>query len=87
MCDRVYLIHRRDKLRAKAYLVDAINNKENIIPLLNSEVLEICGYTKVDKLVLDDGRNIEVDGVFVAVGTLPQNELFKDLAETDERGF
>lgn len=87
MCDRVYLIHRRDKLRAKAYLVDAINNKENIISLLNSEVLEICGYTKVDKLVLDDGRNIEVDGVFVAVGTLPQNELFKDLAETDERGF
>lgn len=87
MCDRVYLIHRRDKLRAKAYLVDAINNKENIIPLLNSEVLEICGYTKVDKIVLNDGRNIEVDGVFVAVGTLPQNELFKDLAETDERGF
>lgn len=87
ICDRVYLIHRRDKLRAKAYLAEQVQKKENIIPLWNSEIVDIQGYTKVDKIVLKDGRIIEADGVFAAIGEVPQNDLFKDSTKTDDSGF
>lgn len=87
ICKRVYLIHRRDKLRANAYIAKAVTEKENIEPIWNSEVAEIKGEQTVESISLKDGRVLEVSGIFEAVGMSPQSELFDAVADRDENGF
>ena len=87
ICSKVYLIHRRDKLRANAILTNRITQKDNIEILWNSEISSICGDARVNKVVLKDGRDVALDGVFVSIGVLPVSETFVDVLETDNLGF
>ncbi len=91
LCEKVYLIHRRDKLRAGAYLEKKLLECKNIEILWNCNVDEIKGDSKIESLELryNDGNsnNLPVDGVFIAVGTTPKTELVKDIVELDESGY
>lgn len=87
LCQNVYLIHRRDRLRANAALSDKVLACDNIIPLWNSEVKSIDGDFKVNSVTLNDGRSFELDGVFIAVGIMPEGESFRNTVNTDENGF
>ncbi len=87
----VAMVHRRDELRAEIYLQKLLENKD--IPIIwNSEVEEIKGDQLVKSAVLHNrktGQKEEVftDGIFVAVGEVPSNQVAKDLGvEIDERG-
>ena len=82
---KVYLIHRNNTLNAEKVLVDRLKSKENVEFVLNSEVKEIIGENKVEGVILKDGRKIELDGVFVAIGEVPNAEPFKDLVKLNER--
>lgn len=91
-CKEVSLIHRRDRLRAeKAYEDEAREKKIKIH--FNKVVEEIKGNGKVETLVLKDtttGKKTElkVDGVFISIGEVPQNDLAKKLGvELDEKGY
>lgn len=91
-CERVYLIHRRDQLRAEeAYEHDA--KKANVEFLFNKIVEKINGKDKVESVIVKDTNNsetstISVDGVFVSIGVIPQNELAKKLGVTlDDGGY
>ncbi len=84
---KVYLIHRRDEFRASPIYVELAKNTENIEFVLNETVAEICGEMKVNALKLSSGRELAVDGVFAAVGTVPNTELVKDLLTLDEGGY
>lgn len=90
LCQKVYLIHRRDALRADAMLQKQMTEMENIEPILCAKVEEIRGETFVDSIVLSDTRDghtftLAVQGVFVTIGTTPNTELFSDkLALTDD---
>lgn len=88
----VYIIHRRDKLRADKIYQDKAFNTENIKFIWNSVVKEIKGDKKVNKLVLENREtgeviDFDVDGVFIFVGLLPVTQLFKDKIELDEYGY
>ena len=91
-CKEVYLVHRRDQLRAeKAYEDEA---KEKQVKIMLSKVVEkINGEQKVEHLDLKDtatGKKskIEIDGIFISIGEIPQNDLAKKLqVELDERGY
>ncbi len=79
LCEKVYLIHRRDKLRAGAYLEKKLFSCENVEILWNCNVAEILGDGKIESLKLsyNDGteKDLPINGVFIAVGTSPKTEL------------
>ncbi|KLO22319.1 MULTISPECIES: thioredoxin-disulfide reductase [unclassified Marinitoga] len=88
----VYIIHRRDKLRADKIYQDKAFNTANIKFIWNSVVKEIKGDKKVNQLVLENRENgevtnFDVDGVFVFVGLLPVTQLFKDKIKLDDYGY
>lgn len=89
LCKQVYLIHRRDTLRASRALQEQIFASQNITPIWNTTVQEVLGDNRVNGLaLLNSGKEstLTVDGVFVAVGVIPNNALFKDLPQ-DDQGF
>ena len=87
ICKTVYLIHRRDTLRADASLVQRILKTENITPVLNSQIKSIEGDEKVTGVWLNTEIHLDVDGVFVAVGIRPNSEPYTAAVACDEQGF
>ena len=91
-CDQVSLIHRRTEFRAHQYTLEAAQKRENIRFVLNSTVTEILGQDRVESVTLhnretgEDSR-LEVDGVFLAIGVAPDNEMFRGQLELDEGGY
>lgn len=92
LCKQVIVVHRRDEFRAAKSLLDKLEVKENVKILRNFVLTEIKGETKAESVILKNVKNNETqefltDGVFIAVGVSPQNELFKDIAQVDQAGF
>lgn len=92
ICKKVYLIHRREELRAEKILQDALMARENIEILWNSVAVEIQGKNTVDGLKIRNVKTQEesligTDGVFIAVGLAPNTDRFKDLTALDEGGY
>lgn len=89
---KVYLIHRRDELRATKVIQQRAFNNPKIEFIWNSNVVEIKGSTTIDAVVIKDVLNGEttllpVKGVFMYIGNKPNSELVKELVEVDERGY
>lgn len=90
ICEKVYLIHRRDTFRAQKVFTDRISAAENIEVLYNTTVEEILGEQKTEALLLQTAegeREIEVAAVFVAVGLVPDNARFSTLVSLDKAGY
>lgn len=92
ICRKVYLIHRRDQLRAAPALQEKVKEIPNVEILWDSVVTEICGEAQVSAVMvenkrLETQRELPVDGVFVAVGIEPNTELVKGLVELDDQGY
>lgn len=91
-CQKVYLVHRRDEFRGEKSLAKRLEEKENVEFVLSATVKDILGESMVEGLILHNKKTeedfqIEVSGVFVAIGHIPQNDRFKELVELDEGGF
>lgn len=90
-CKKVYLIHRRDSLRAAKVLQDELFALPNVEVMWNTRVTEIQGTEQVEALSLEDGagktQTLAVDGVFVAVGIHPDTEICRGLVACDENGY
>lgn len=86
ICEEVYLIHRRDELRGAKYLQDKVMSNDKIKILYSNEAEEIIGENKVEKLKLKSGKELDVDGVFIAVGLEPNSKLLDGIADM-ENGF
>ncbi len=92
LCKKVYLIHRRDEFRAARSLVSSLSGHENIEILYDTVVEKIVGNDQVESVRI---RNVKTDaeeelvlsGVFIAVGIKPNSELFREITETDEKGW
>ncbi len=84
---KVFIIYRRDKLRAEPINLRRMEAKENIEPILNANVVEIYGSEKVEGVKLDNGKDLALEGVFVEIGRTPRSELAKKLGvELNEAG-
>ena len=91
-CKKVYLVHRRDELRADKVLQDKLFKCANVEMVWDSVPTVIEGTDKVEDIKVhnvktDEEKTIAVDGVFIAVGILPNTEKFKGLVELDESGY
>lgn len=89
ICRRVYLVHRRKQLRAAKILQDSLWRKKNITFLPDTVVKEIRGKDKVESLVLDskEVQELNVDGVFIAIGMEPVTGFLKTTVALDEKGY
>jgi thioredoxin reductase (NADPH) len=90
----VYLVHRRDKLRASNIMADRVLSNPKIKPVWDSVVTEVLDPTKnkvtgvrVKNLKTGAESMIDCAGVFVAIGHLPNTQLFKGVITTDENGY
>lgn len=90
ICRKVYLIHRRDTLRASKVYLEPLK-KSNVEFVWNSQIKEILHEKKVTGVVVQDKegqrREIPCDGVFAAIGRIPDTELFKGQTELDSQGY
>lgn len=81
---KVYLIHRRNELRASDALIEQLNAKENIELILEANVAELRGEDKLQMIKLDNGRELEVTGLFESVGRIPNAESLIDGLNFDD---
>ena len=88
----VYIIHRRDELRAVKILQNRAFENKKIEFLWSSVIEEFIGQSKLEEIVIKNKKNnqkynLKVDGVFEYVGLKPNSELVKDLVKLDENNF
>lgn len=91
-CEKVYLIHRRDEFRGARILQERVKETENIELVLNSTVSEIRGEEQVSSLIVhnrieEKEQEIQVQGVFIAVGIQPNTTAAESIVEQDEQGY
>ena len=91
-CNKVYLVHRRDAVRGDAAAVKELESKENVEFVLNANVTKILGDKKVEGVEVTDKltgetRVIEAQGLFVAIGQMPENAAFQNLVDLDAGGY
>lgn len=91
-CKKVYLVHRREELRAEKTLQEKLFACENVEMVWNATVVHISGSEQVSSVTVQDVKNgeervLETDGVFIAVGIEPNTKIFQKLLELDEEGY
>ena len=89
---KVYLVHRRDQFRADKMVVDHALSNPKIVPVMDSVLESIEGSDIVEKIVVrnvktNEKREIPLSGVFIFIGTLPNDEYVHDLLQKDEGGW
>ena len=90
--DKVYLIHRRDELRASKVMAERVLTNEKIEPVWNSQVVDVLGDDKVNGIVIEDTitgdtRELPITGVFIAIGHDPRSELIAGQIDLDDEGY
>ncbi|NLI55659.1 thioredoxin-disulfide reductase [bacterium] len=90
--NKVYIIHRRDKLRAAQYLQEKAFKNSKIEFIFNSILKEIKGEKRVEKVIIQNIKEdriyeLNINGVFIYIGLTPNSNLFKDKINLDENGF
>lgn len=93
LCKKVTMLVRSDKFRASKIMEERVRKTTNIDILMNTETLEVLGDNQVvsgvkvfDKTTNEE-KTIPATGFFVAIGHIPNTEIFKDFVETDETGY
>ena len=87
LASKVYLIHRRDSFRASKIYVDALAKSTNIEFLANSSISELIADERVTGVRLADGRELEINGLFVSIGRRPASEIVAGQLELDAGGY
>ena len=92
ICKKVYLVHRRDTLRAEKYYAEALKKCENVEFLFDSILSEIMFGEKVSGAKIQNLKTGEIsefsaDGIFISIGRSPETALFRDELTLDESGY
>lgn len=92
LCNKVYLLVRKDEMRASKAMQDRVANTPNLEVLYNHELIGLEGDNVVEKAkiinnVTNEENELIVDGVFIAIGHKPNTDLFKGKLDMDETGY
>lgn len=92
IAEEVILIHRRDTLRATKVYHEPLMKQPNVKFLWNSAVEELLydkrlTGIKVKNLLTDEISSLDVDGIFVSVGRMPETQVFQDKVDIDDSGY
>lgn len=91
LAKEVYIIHRRDEYRGSVSLIEKLREQENIKEVLDSQVVELIGSSSLEAVRVKNNKDnaiteLNVQGIFVAVGNMPQTEIVKDVVAL-EKGY
>ena len=88
---KVYLIHRRNELRGEIQYQNELHKKDNVEIIYNSNIIKLIGNDILEAIEIEDNngnkKKININGLFIAVGQVPKNEIFKKLIELDDKGY
>ena len=91
IANKVYLIHRRNEFKVDNSQLEEIKEKNNVELILESRITKLNGKDFLESIEVTDKdgniKNINVSGLFIAVGKIPENENFKNLINMDEKGY
>lgn len=92
IAEKVYLVHRRDEFRADATNVKRVKSKKNVELVLDSVVTAIKGERFIQGIDVEnkktgEKRELKIDGLFVAIGQMPENDIFKDVVKLNKAGY
>lgn len=91
-CSKVYIIHRRDSFRGEEKLLETLKSKDNVEFVLNSVITSLNAQDNLKSITVEnketkETREIEVSGLFIAIGQMPENNIFSDVIDLDEKGY
>jgi thioredoxin reductase (NADPH) len=91
-CSKVYVIHRRDSFRADEAEVAKLKAKDNVEFVLNSTITRLIGEDELEGVevtnkISGESKILEVSGLFVAIGQMPDNNSFSSVVKLDEKGY
>lgn len=91
-CEQVYLIHRRDSFRGEDALAKQINEKDNVSVIYDSNVVKLNGNDMLESVVVENKNTketitLEVSGIFIAIGHVPDNKAFESFIDLDDGGY
>lgn len=92
LCKKVYVIHRRNEFRAAKSYINKLLSMENVEILWDSVVKEIKGAVQVEKISVknlktEETNDLDVDGIFIAVGNIPNSHVYKTAVAMDKSGY
>lgn len=92
ICEKVYLVHRRDTLRATKIYHEKVMNTPNIIPVWDSAVVDLLGEDLLEGIVVENLKTnqqskLDCEGCFVSIGRLPATDIFYGQLECDESNY
>jgi len=92
LCKQVYVIHRRDEFRASKSISSKLLQMDNVTVLWDSVVEKINGSDKVESINIvnsktKEQKTLEVSGVFIAVGYIPNSQIYSKVVKVDEAGY
>ena len=91
IADKVYLIHRRDEFRGEASTLEKLKERDNVELVTSSRVTKLIADKRLQSVEITDNSGnsteLEVSGLFVAVGRIPENQSFSSVLELDSAGY
>ena len=91
IADKVYLIHRRDEFRGEASTLEKLKQRDNVELVTSSRVTKLIADKRLQSVEITDNSGnsteLEVSGLFVAVGRIPENQSFSSVLELDSAGY
>jgi thioredoxin reductase (NADPH) len=90
--EKIYLIHRRNEFRGAALLQDQVKTNPKIEILFDSEITKLIGDKRLERIMVKNNqtqeeKELQVSGLFLAIGFEPVTEIFKNYLERDEKGY
>lgn len=92
ICNSVTIIHRRDRFRGEQALVDQLKQYDNVKYVMESTITEVKGDNMIEGIVVKDknteeSKEIKLNGLFLAIGQIPNGKIFQNITTVDERGY
>lgn len=89
---KIYIIYRQKEFKINSINLEKLREKDNVEFILNSNIIDIIGETKLESIIVknndtNEEKDINVDGLFIAIGHIPVSNMCKNLINTDEKGY
>ena len=89
--DKLYLIHRNSDFKINENKINQLKTMKNVEILTNTQVIKLIGSDKLSSIEIKDNNGdlstISVDGLFIAIGQEPKNEIFRNVVDFDDKGY
>lgn len=87
ICRKVYLIHRRADFRGRATVLAKLKERDNVEIMTGVNLKYVGGQKKIEKILLDNGKELAVSGLFIAIGSAPESDIIKSYVHRDSHEY